>query len=129
MGCCIVHPAEEVGAPMMSSVRPWFAALACPVVVCLALVPSRVESQTPPTQLAEWSKTAAAEYLDGRLTWWMGWQPAERDHDTSCLSCHTSLPYALARPALRAALGEAGPTIPEAMLLGDVGNNRSFDHA
>ena len=95
--------------------------VACAVGTCLALGPSRVESQTRPTLSAEWDQAAAAEYLDGRQAWWRSWPSAARDHDTSCVSCHTALPYSLARPTLRRALGETGPTLPEADLLADVG--------
>ena len=31
----------------------------------------------------------------------MNWPNARRDHGTFCVSCHTAVPYALARPALR----------------------------
>ena len=63
---------------------------------------------------------AAAAYLDARQTWWSAWPTAARDHETACVSCHTALPYALARPTLRAALHENGPTSPERKLLNDV---------
>ena len=53
-----------------------------------------------------WDAKAAAGYLDGRMGWWAAWAPAARDHETFCISCHTSLPYALGRPALRGPLGE-----------------------
>ena len=46
--------------------------------------------------------SAAAAYLDQRIGWWMNWSTSQRDHDTFCVSCLTALPYALARPALRA---------------------------
>lgn len=64
-----------------------------------------------------WSPQAAAGYLDGRLQWWSTWSGAQHDHDTFCISCHTVLPYALGRPALRSALGETAPSSPEAALL------------
>jgi squalene-hopene/tetraprenyl-beta-curcumene cyclase len=96
------------------------ATLACVVGLCLALGPSAVESQRRPAPPAEWDQAAAADYLDGRQAWWRTWPNAARDHETSCVSCHTALPYALARSALRAPLGETGPTIPEADLLADV---------
>ena len=70
-----------------------------------------------PAVSAEWDRAAAAQYLDERQDWWLSWPGAARDHGTTCVSCHTTLPYALARPALRAALGETGPAIPEAHLL------------
>ena len=58
-----------------------------------------------------WNRQTAATYLDGRMSWWMSWPQAARDHDTFCISCHTALPYAMARPTLRTALAEpsAGP--------------------
>lgn len=94
--------------------------LACVMGICLALGPSPVESQRWPALAAEWDQAAAADYLDGRQVWWRTWPNAARDHDTSCVSCHTTLPYALARSALRSPLGETGPTIPETDLLADV---------
>src|SRR6267142_4860987 len=67
-----------------------------------------------------WNQQAAAAYLDGRAEWWLHWPNAARDHDTSCVSCHTAVPYALARPALRAVLGERDPAAPERRLLANV---------
>ncbi|HYW47600.1 MAG TPA: hypothetical protein VE959_32325 [Bryobacteraceae bacterium] len=67
-----------------------------------------------------WSEKAAAAYLDGRLTWWMTWPQAARDHETFCVSCHTVLPYAIGRPALRAALAEQAPSPVERKLLDNV---------
>jgi squalene-hopene/tetraprenyl-beta-curcumene cyclase len=62
----------------------------------------------------------AATYLDGRMSWWMDWPGAVRDHDTFCVSCHTAVPYAMARPALRQALGEQGPSAVETRMLTNV---------
>ena len=67
-----------------------------------------------------WDMRAAAAYLDARQTWWSAWPTAARDHQTACVSCHTALPYALARPSLRTALRESEPTSPERKLLDDV---------
>src|SRR5262245_58122770 len=63
-------------------------------------------SQEGKTTLSAWDPRAAASYLDGRQNWWTKWPNAARDHDTFCVTCHTAVPYALARPLLRAALGE-----------------------
>jgi squalene-hopene/tetraprenyl-beta-curcumene cyclase len=60
----------------------------------------------PGPSKSSWNAKAAATYLDGRQAWWMAWPTAARDHDTPCVSCHTALPYALARPRLRSVLGE-----------------------
>lgn len=64
-----------------------------------------------------WDAKAAAAYLDGRMGWWAAWKPAARDHDTFCVSCHTTLPYALGRPAMRGGLGEAKPSAEERQFL------------
>jgi len=67
-----------------------------------------------------WNSKAAAGYLDERIAWWMDWPSAARDHDTFCVSCHTAVPYAMARPALRPALGEPAPSALEHRLLENV---------
>ena len=67
-----------------------------------------------------WDPKAAAAYLDQREDRWMGWQDAARDHGTFCISCHTALPYALSRPALRRVLADKNPTVEERELLDDV---------
>ncbi|MGC1162165.1 MAG: hypothetical protein WA881_08620 [Candidatus Sulfotelmatobacter sp.] len=67
-----------------------------------------------------WNPKAAAAYLDYREGWWMGWTGSARDHGTFCVSCHTALPYALSRPALRAALAEQGPSVNERKLIENV---------
>ena len=67
-----------------------------------------------------WSPKAAAAYLDQRADWWMGWQRAARDHGTFCVSCHTAVPYALSRPALREPLAGDAPSTNERRLLDNV---------
>jgi len=67
-----------------------------------------------------WNSKAAAVYLDQRAEWWASWPTAARDHGTFCVSCHTALPYALGRPALRGALGEQGPSTTERKLIDNV---------
>lgn len=92
-------------------------------VVALALgltgliaVTSRASSDEP----LAWNRAAAGAYLDQRQGWWMTWPTAARDHDTACVSCHTALPYALSRPALRTALSETGPTSTERQMLAHI---------
>ena len=67
-----------------------------------------------------WDRKTAAAYLDKRAGWWMDWPKAARDHGTFCVSCHTAVPYAMARPLLRGALGERGPSEDERRLLENV---------
>jgi len=43
-----------------------------------------------------------------------------------CVSCHTSLPYALARPALRTALAERGPSANESKFLDNISRRVSL---
>jgi hypothetical protein len=64
-----------------------------------------------------WNASAAAHHLDSRQTWWMGWPKAQRDHQTACVSCHTTLPYAIARSTMRHTLGESGPSSTEETML------------
>lgn len=75
-----------------------------------------VSHSSPPT----WNPQRAASYLDQRQTWWEVWPKSARDHATVCLSCHTALPYALARPELRDILHERELAVPERKLVADV---------
>ena len=62
------------------------------------------ETESSPRDFASaptWNKKAAAMYLDQRETWWIQWEAAKRDHDTFCVSCHTTLPFIFAQPVLR----------------------------
>jgi squalene-hopene/tetraprenyl-beta-curcumene cyclase len=69
---------------------------------------------------ASWSPKKAAAYLDARAQWWTTWPNAARDRGTFCVSCHTTLPYALGRPALRRDLAETGPSAAERKLLENI---------
>jgi len=67
-----------------------------------------------------WDKPAAARYLDSRQAWWQDWPHAQKDHGTVCVSCHTQVPYALARPLLRKPLGEQRISDPEQAMLDSI---------
>ena len=67
-----------------------------------------------------WNPKSAAAYLDQRAGWWLGWDSAARGQETTCLSCHTTLPLALARAALRKRLDETLPGTLESRLLDSV---------
>src|SRR5947207_1132361 len=47
-----------------------------------------------------WNPQATENYLNARAEWWLDWSSSARGHVTSCVSCHTAVPYAIARPAL-----------------------------
>ena len=70
-----------------------------------------------PADAPTWNARAAASYLDARAEWWATWPNAKRDRGTFCISCHTTLPYALARPALRGPLGEKGASPAETNII------------
>src|SRR5215472_11939802 len=64
----------------------------------------------------DWNPQLAARYLDGRQKEWFAW-PRANTAKGVCVSCHTGLPYMLARPALRAVLKEPDPLPYETSLL------------
>jgi squalene-hopene/tetraprenyl-beta-curcumene cyclase len=84
--------------------------------VCLLLLALSVFADAAP----KWSATAAAKYLDQRAAWWETWPASQRDHQTVCVSCHTILPYVLARPKLSAVLAETNVAAPERTVLENV---------
>jgi squalene-hopene/tetraprenyl-beta-curcumene cyclase len=71
-------------------------------------------------EVSSWDPRAGAAYLDQRQGWWAQWPGAARDHGTYCVACHTSVAYALARPTLRDALSEQGPSANERELVENV---------
>jgi len=95
------------------------ALLAAIVAAGLTLVFARTDAAQPPGS-ETWDPKAAAAYLDQRADWWVSWKNAERDHGTFCVSCHTAVPYQLARPALRKSLAESGPARSERLILENV---------
>ena len=84
-------------------------ALVTGAAIAWVAVGARADSPNPQS----WDPKAAAAYLDGRAVWWSTWPNASRDHGTFCVSCHTAVPYALSRSALRRPLGERGPSAGE----------------
>src|ERR1700691_1277020 len=90
------------------------------LLVCFMAGAMAACSHAVPRVSDSWDPKTAAAYLDYREQWWMEWTGAARDRGTFCISCHTALPYALARPALRAALAEQGPSVNERRLIENV---------
>lgn len=89
-----------------------------PAVLALALCSAFAVTRVSAAGSApRWDPKAAASYLDARAEWWTTWPNAARDHGTYCMSCHTTLPYAIARPELRHVLGERGPSPAEDKIL------------
>jgi hypothetical protein len=67
----------------------------------------------------KWDPAAAAVYLDARMDLWFanGTKLKTGDRQTSCVSCHAGLAYALSRPVLRRLMHVDGASAQEARLL------------
>jgi squalene-hopene/tetraprenyl-beta-curcumene cyclase len=99
----------------------WSYSLLVLIVSGLALAAVGCSRNDPrPATHGSWDPGGAAAYLDRRMNWWMGWGTAARDHGTFCVSCHTAVPYALARSTLGATLGSDSPGNAERRLIEDV---------
>lgn len=73
----------------------------------------------------DWKPKEAANYLDQREHVWFAFSSAKRGEGAtqmSCVSCHSVLGYALARPLLRKRLGVSTPTAHEKKLLDQTRN-------
>src|ERR1035437_2733135 len=68
-----------------------------------------------------WDQQAAAKYLDDRMDLWFDKTRKLQtgQGNTSCASCHDTVPYVPARPGLRKAAGISQPTPQEAKLLNE----------
>src|SRR6266481_1839582 len=121
--------------PMNATARRTYGVAACLVVAIIAVcwhtqtgaanskAPKAIATYLDPPEskgVNSWNQRAAAAYLDQREGWWEAWPKAARDHETFCVSCHTALPYALSRPALRKELAEDAPSLNERRLLDNV---------
>ncbi len=92
-------------------------ALASAVLACAVSSRGATSAESSP---GKWNAAAAARYLDARLDWWRSWPKDERDHGTRCISCHTALPFALARPTLRHELGQSATSPSEQAMYADI---------
>jgi squalene-hopene/tetraprenyl-beta-curcumene cyclase len=68
---------------------------------------------------AGWDREGAARYLDERIDLWFATADKLRtgQAETACVSCHTTVPYLMARPALRRAMQVSTATPQEMRLL------------
>ncbi len=69
-----------------------------------------------------WDCEKTATYLDGRLDLWFSRATKLRtgSEQTTCVSCHATFPYLLARPVLRQVMHLTNSTPQEAKLLADI---------
>jgi squalene-hopene/tetraprenyl-beta-curcumene cyclase len=89
-----------------------------PILVMFAIAAVTFAAAAPPA----WDAGSAAKYLDARMdAWWTNAKVLKTgDTEARCISCHTVVPYVLARPALRRTLGQTTPTPHEARILDTV---------
>jgi squalene-hopene/tetraprenyl-beta-curcumene cyclase len=103
-----------------NSIRIGAGVLAVALVVAGLHGNSALAADKPAVSAPTWSPAAAAHYMDQREVWWQGWDRAQKDHGTLCISCHTQAAYGLARPVLRSQLGEHSPSPQEQIMLGSI---------
>ena len=94
------------------------------IASAVLLLPLLLVARISPAQAnrsdgSAWNREAAAKYLDQRMDVWFenGEKLQTGAARTTCVSCHTVIPYALARPALRRAMHVNEPTPQEARLV------------
>ena len=91
-------------------------------VMAAGATAQKIDTQVAPGGRLDWDRTAAAQYLDDRIDLWF--EKATKlktgQTQTACISCHTVVPYLLARPVLRNAMQVADGTPQEVKLLGEI---------
>ena len=112
--------------------------LAIVLAACVSLMGLAMPGETgpaPPAPPGAWNREGAAKYLDERMDLWFtrGKTLQTGRGEAVCISCHTAVPYALARPVLRQATHVTTPTPQETRLLEGIsrrvetyGNNQLF---
>src|SRR5437762_7844128 len=95
--------------------------LAITVVVTTFLIALTAPWAAPQDATAErtgWNQEGAARYLDERMDAWFAKAKKLQtgQGETTCVSCHTTVPYALSRSALRRAMHVSSATPQEARL-------------
>ena len=89
------------------------------IAVLAGLTAGVVAAQSPAARPG-WNREAAAGYLDARMdAWFASGKPLRTGEggEVTCVSCHTVVPYVLARPALRRAMRVTAPTPQETRVL------------
>src|SRR5439155_1472362 len=85
----------------------------------IGLTARLVPAKDAPVERIEWNREGAASYLDERMDVWFAKANKLQTGQsaTVCVSCHTTVPYALSRSALRRAMHVNSPTPQDARLL------------
>jgi squalene-hopene/tetraprenyl-beta-curcumene cyclase len=89
--------------------------------VLLLMLTTRLDA-TRTVQANGWDQVASARYLDERMELWFTKAKKLRTGtgETMCVSCHTTVPYVLARPALRRAMHVTAATPHELRIVQEV---------
>lgn len=92
------------------------------VLAMLFLALAMQQATSRPVQANGWDQAAAARYLDQRMDLWFTKAKKLRTGpgETMCVSCHTTVPYVLARAALRRAMKVSGATPQETRIVQEV---------
>ena len=91
-------------------------------ILLTGLTARGIPPQDPPAERTGWNREGAARYLDERMdAWFANAKKLQTSQgETACVSCHTSVPYALARSVLRRAMHVNSATPQEVRLLQEV---------
>src|ERR1044071_6235013 len=99
--------------------KPTLSTIIFVLILAGAVTPPRSHAQEKQDRGNSWDREAAARYLDARIDLWFerATELKTGEGKTTCISCHTVVPYLLARPVLRKAMHVNEPTRQEARLL------------
>ena len=90
------------------------------VILGISARPTALQGRS--AKAPSWNRESAARYLDERMDlWFVNAKKLRTDRtETICVSCHTSITYALSRPALRRAMHTSTATPQEVRLIEEV---------
>jgi squalene-hopene/tetraprenyl-beta-curcumene cyclase len=107
-----------------------YSALLVGCAACLLISSFATLARSQPAAARSWNVEAAAAYLDRRMDLWFanGDKLRTGEGRATCVSCHTVIPYALARPALRRTMYVDRPTPQETRLIDETSKRvQTFD--
>src|SRR5438445_11501928 len=116
------HPGTGHASPMIVRLGNRGSTIAIVIAVLAGLTADGAAAQNPAAGPAGWNRDGAATYLDERMDVWSarGKKLRTGQGEAICVSCHTVVPYALARPGLPRAMHVGTPTPQEVRMLEDV---------